>query len=257
MAEYGLQLYSLRDITKENLQDALCRVAKMGYRYVEFAGFFDHPAEEVKAWLDEYGLTASGTHTQLNLLTPEVIEDTIAYHKTIGCKDIIVPGAKWETEELMDENIRALNWAQKRLAEEGITLSYHNHSHEFYTTAYGKVVEDELLVRTTVTLEIDTFWLFNAGIDPISYCEQIKERIRMIHLKDGKVPTDAERDFTTANKLVQGRSLGQGDAPVKAVRKWADENGILMVVESEGLDPTGPEEVARCITYLRTIEKTK
>ncbi len=255
MAEYGIQMYSIRDITKENLGEALCRVAKMGYRFVEFAGFFGNSAEQVKAWLDEYGLEVSGTHTPLTDLDPAVIDETIAYHKAIGCKNIIVPGAKWETEEQMSDNINNLNWAQKRLEREGLTLSYHNHSHEFYTTPYGKVVEDEIIARTSLTLEIDTFWVFNAGLDPVAYCEGLKDRIRVIHLKDGNVPKDAERDYATANKMVQGRSLGQGDAPVKAVRRWADENGIPMVVESEGLDPTGPEEVARCICYLRAIEK--
>ena len=59
MIEYGLQLYSVRDITKENLKDALRQVAEMGYTYVEFAGFFGNSAEDVKAWLDEYGLKVS------------------------------------------------------------------------------------------------------------------------------------------------------------------------------------------------------
>ena len=63
MIEYGLQMYSVRDITKENLKDALRKVAEMGYKYVEFAGFFGNTAEDVKAWMDEYGLKCSGTHT--------------------------------------------------------------------------------------------------------------------------------------------------------------------------------------------------
>jgi UDP-N-acetylenolpyruvoylglucosamine reductase len=51
MIEYGLQMYSVRDITKENLKDALRQVAEMGYKYVEFAGFFGNTAEDVKALL--------------------------------------------------------------------------------------------------------------------------------------------------------------------------------------------------------------
>ena len=61
--EYGLQMYSLRDITGEDLKGALEKVSKIGYKGVEFAGFFGHSAEEVKSWLDEYGLTVTGTHT--------------------------------------------------------------------------------------------------------------------------------------------------------------------------------------------------
>lgn len=52
--EYGLQMYSVRDITKTDLEGAMKAVAEMGYTYVEFAGFFGHSAEEVKGWLDKY-----------------------------------------------------------------------------------------------------------------------------------------------------------------------------------------------------------
>ena len=60
---YGLQLYSVRDITKEDLKGALKKVADLGYECVEFAGFFGHSAEEVTGWLNEFGLKVSGTHT--------------------------------------------------------------------------------------------------------------------------------------------------------------------------------------------------
>lgn len=253
MIEYGLQLYSVRDITKENLKDALRQVAEMGYKYVEFAGFFGNSAEDVKAWMDEYGLLASGTHTHLDEISPEKIEETIAYHKTIGCTNLIVPSAKWKTEEQMEANIAALNAAQKTLADAGITLGYHNHSGEFYETPYGKIVEEELLNRTDIAIQIDTFWLFNAKIDPVPYLEQHKDRIRVIHLKDGTVQA-TEGSFADARNGAEGKSVGSGDAPVKAVRDWAIRNNVLMVIESEGLDPSGPEEVRRCIDFLRSLE---
>ena len=254
MTNYGLQMYSVRDLTGTDLREALSRVAAMGYHYVEFAGFFDYPAAQIKAWLDEFGLEVSGTHTGMDQITPDTIEETIAYHKAIGCTDLIVPGAKWNTPEEMEATLAALNYAEKRLAEEGITLGYHNHSKEFYPTPYGKVTEDEVIARTDVKLEIDTFWLFNAGIEPVAYCEAHKDRIRVIHLKDGVIPKGVVRDWSTAHKDVKGVSLGSGDAPVARVRDWALQNGVLMVVESEGLDPTGLEEVERCIQYLRTLE---
>ena len=102
--EYGIQMYSLRDITQNDLKGALKTVADQGYKYVEFAGFFGHPAEKVKEWLDEYGLICSGTHTGIDAITEENIEETIKYHQTIGCKNLIVPGADWSTEEKMNYN---------------------------------------------------------------------------------------------------------------------------------------------------------
>lgn len=252
--EYGLQLYSVRDITKVNFQDALKQVAAMGYKYVEPAGFFESKAEDVKAWLDEYGLICSGTHTGMGALEPENIDATIAYHKAIGCKNLIVPGADWSTQEKMDYNIDLLNAAQKKLAENGIVLGYHNHSREFFPTEYGKIIEDEIIARTTVEVEIDTFWAFNAGLNPIEICEKYKNRIRVIHLKDGFPSADDCKNYQHVHDGVQGKSVGSGKAPVKAVREWAIANNILMVIESEGLDPTGPEEAKRCIDFLRTLD---
>ena len=81
--EYGLQMFSVRDITDKDLEGALRAVAEMGYRYVEYAGFFGHPAEEVAGWQEKYGLLCSGTHTGWGELLPENIEETIRYHKSL------------------------------------------------------------------------------------------------------------------------------------------------------------------------------
>ena len=73
---YGLQLYSVRDITGTDLAGALKAVADLGYSFVEFAGFFGHNAEDVKKMLDDNGLTVSGTHTGWQELTAENIDAT-------------------------------------------------------------------------------------------------------------------------------------------------------------------------------------
>ncbi len=254
MVEYGLQMYSLRDVTKDDLKGSLKMAADMGYKYIEFAGFFGHTAEEVKTWLNEYGLICSGTHTGAEPLAADKIDETIAYHKTIGCKNLIIPGMDWSTEEKMEENIALMNTAQKKLAENGIVLGYHNHSKEFLLTSYGKIIEDEIINRTSVELEMDTFWAFNAGLDPVAYCESLKDRIRVIHLKDGIPSKPENRNIEHVHDGVVGMSSGQGEAPVKAVHEWAVKNNILMVVESEGCNPTGPDEVKRCIDYLHTLD---
>ena len=52
--EYGIQLYSVRDLSSKSLDEALRQVAEIGYRFVEFAGFFDHTADEVAEMLHKY-----------------------------------------------------------------------------------------------------------------------------------------------------------------------------------------------------------
>ncbi len=238
---YGLQLYSVRDITETDLGGALRAVAEMGYTSVEFAGFFGHSAEEVKAMLAACGLSVSGTHTGIDELTPEKIDATIDYHTAIGNKNIIIPWADLSGPEKLDDFIARVNEAQPRLAAAGIELGYHNHHFEFETSAWGACIHEELQKRTDISFEIDTFWAWVAGRDPVALLEELGDRVTVIHLKDGL------KDHT-------GRSLGLGDAPVAAVRAYALEHGIPMVVESESLDPNGLEEVRRCISYLETAE---
>ena len=239
--EYGLQLFSLRDITGNDLEGALKAVAEMGYKYVEYAGFFGHSAEQVKEWQDKYGLKCSGTHSGWGELLPGNIEDTIAFHKTIGNPNYIIPGADLSTLDKLIDFCAVMNTAQLRLAEEGISLGYHNHSHEFVVMPWGSTIHSELEKRGTFDFEIDTFWVFNAGIDPVETLKRLSGRVKVIHLKAGF-------------KGGKGKSLGQGEAPVLKVREYAVKNNIRMVVESEGLDPTGLEEVKRCIDFLKAQE---
>ncbi len=238
---YGIQLYSVRDAMANDMAGTMQKVADMGYKYVEFAGFFGHTAEEVKEMLDKTGLICSGTHSPWTDLRPSKIMETIAYHKTIGNPDYIVPGADLSTLEKIEEFCAVMNYAQPILAAEGIKLGYHNHSHEFKVMPWGSTIHGELERRTNVHFEIDTFWAFNAGIDPIQTLARLKNRIHVIHLKDGFVGG-------------KGIPLGKGEAPVKRVVEYAAANNLTMVVESETLTPSGLDEATACMEFLKTLE---
>lgn len=239
--EYGLQMWSVRDASEKSLAEALKNVAEIGYKYIEFAGFFNHPAEEVKAMLDEYGLIVSGTHSGFGDLDNDFAA-AVKYHKTIGNTNYIVPGAPWDTKDALSATIDKINKYKPMLAAEGITLAYHNHDGEFKPNKDGQIAHEEMEKRTEVNFEIDTYWAFVAGRDPIETITRLKDRVNVIHLKDG-----------TLDK--HGKALGEGEAPVEAVRAKAIELGMRMVVESEGIQPTGLEEVARCMKFLRSLEK--
>lgn len=238
--KYGIQMYSLRDITENKMNEALKAVSDMGYSFVEFAGFFGIPAKEIKAMLDNYGLYCSSTHTGIGEVTGNFAA-TVAYHHEIGNKNIIVPGADLSSQEKLDSFIKAVNEFQPKLAAEGITLGYHNHSHEFHPNFDGSMIHQQLEDKTSIRFQIDTYWAFNAKVDPVAIITRLKDRIDLIHLKDG-------------DENGHGYSLGSGCAPVAAVRDAAIANGFKMVVESETCQPTGIEEVKRCIDYLKGLD---
>ena len=236
MKKYGIQLYSLRDTTKDDFYGTLKAVADMGYKMVESAGFYGNDAKTVKAWLDELGLEMCSTHTGIGLLTDD-FDATMQYHVDIGCKNLIIPGAPHGNKAEIDALVDNINKWQPILAANGIQLHYHNHWQEFVANPDGTVTMDELASRTNVLFEIDTYWAYVAGEDPIAVLDKYGDRVKFIHLKDG-----------TKDKV--GKSLGLGTAPVKAVLTKAEATGRTVVVESEGLEPTGKEEVKRCIDFL-------
>ena len=239
--EYGIQLYSVRDLTEKNMDEALRQVSELGYKFVEFAGFFGIPAEAIKAMLDKYGLKVSGTHTGWTEIA-EHFEETVAYHKAIGCDTIIIPGGNFSDQTKLDALINIINEFQPKLAAEGIALGFHNHHREFLPNKDGSNIEDQLIYRTNVMLEIDTYWAYVGMKNPILLLERLKDRVKVIHIKDG----DAEGN---------GTPLGMGTAPVADVYKKAIEMGLPMVVESETCKPDGMTEAKICIEYLKSLEK--
>ena len=182
--EYGIQMYSVRDITEKNMDGALKALAEMGYKFVEFAGFFGIPADEIKAMLDKYGLKVSGTHTGWQEIA-EHYEETLAYHKAIGNTRIIVPGADLTTKAKLDAFIDMMNEFQPKLAAEGITLGYHNHDIEFMRMEDGSLIL-ELLYDNAPALqgEIDTFWVQAGGQNPADWVRKLSGRMPLLHLKD-------------------------------------------------------------------------
>ncbi len=239
--EYGIQLYSIRDLTEKNMDEALRRVSELGYKFVEFAGFFGIPAEEIKAMLDKYGLRVSGTHTGWQEVAYH-FEETVAYHKAIGCDTLIIPGGDFSDQTKLDALIDLINEYQPKLAAEGITLGYHNHHKEFLPNKDGSNIEDQLIYRTNVMLEIDTYWAFVGMKNPVALLERLKDRVKVIHIKDG----DANGN---------GTPLGMGEAPVADVYAKALEMGLPMVVESETCKPDGITEAKICIECLKSLEK--
>lgn len=237
--QYGIQLYSVRDRTPTDMKGVLEDLAKMGYKMVEFAGFFGHSAEDVVKMLKDTGLTVCGTHSGLNDLLTDY-DKTIAYHKAIGNKNYIIPGHDLSSKAKLETFVEQVNRLKPLMEKEGIKLGYHNHAHEFLPNEDGSMIYNTLREKTNLWLQLDTFWAYKAGEDPVKLMEELKDRLFFIHLKDG-----------TADG--KGFPLGQGTAPVKAVHDKALQMGVPMVVESETLTPSGTEEALACITYLKSL----
>src|SRR5262249_52872912 len=135
----GLELYTVRDLLKQDFEGTIAKVRKIGYKEVELAGYLnDLPnvnpsAKPVKEILDANGLTAPSCHVSYNMLSVENWPKVIEASAVLGHKYIVNPSIDRELVKTSDGWKKAaekFNWAGKESARAGIHLGYHNHVEE-------------------------------------------------------------------------------------------------------------------------------
>lgn len=237
----AVQVYSVREhiSNSETLLKALEEIKKIGYDGVEFAGYFNTDAEIIKAKLDELGLVCVGSHNGLDDFKPDKLEKTLEFQNTLGTRFAGVGGAPHSTKEEAETTGEILGAAEKYAMEKyGMRIYYHNHCEEF------KPIEDGLypidIIGERCSLEIDTYWSFHAGVDNRKLLSEKKERIVAVHLKDG----------------INGKpvALGEGECDIPTVIAAAKDIGLeWVIVENDDPVPTGFEDIARSLKYLKSI----
>lgn len=182
MAKINLQMYSFADGTMEDTRENLAAAAKMGYSGVELFGpNYSVPAEEMKTLLQEQKLEPISLHTPT-----DTIENMIPYAKTIGAAFMGIGMHPMFTDEDVHSFAETLNTLGAKCRENGITLTYHNHTQEFAPCG-GKTILETILDETdpqNVALELDAGWCAAAGLDPVEFVQKHSGRVKLIHIKE-------------------------------------------------------------------------
>ncbi len=181
MKDFSLQLYSLRDVP--SLRERMKIAAKAGYTGVEFAGYEDYSAAELKALLEDNGLRATGTHVPVESLRAD-LDGCISYCREAGIQTAACPWMDLKTAEDAKEAAVFLENCANRFEAAGIPFAYHNHAHEF-APAGGGTLYDILVENTQKTgFELDVYWAAYAGRDPIALLHRYAGRFPLLHFKE-------------------------------------------------------------------------
>ena len=242
----GLQLYTVRDKMKDDFEGTLARVAEIGYKEVEFAGYFDHTPTDVKAILDRHGLSAPSTH--IALAGEDAWQTSLETAKAIGHEYIVVPWIPEERRKTLDDwksVADVFNRAAKMAHDAGLQFAYHNHDFEF-PKVDGQVPYDVLLQNTDpklVQLEIDLYWMTKGGQDPLAYFARWPGRIPLVHVKDSAGAPE--------HKMVD---VGQGKIDWKRIFAKQDQAGIKHFFVEHDQPPQPFDDIAASYRYLKQLE---
>ncbi|MBC1604070.1 sugar phosphate isomerase/epimerase [Listeria rocourtiae] len=220
----AIQLWSVQDACQEDFFGTLEHIAEMGYDGVEFAGYYDTPAIDLKAKLAELGLGIAGSHIPYEQLRDE-LDAVIAFEKELGNAYIVCPGAEFETEAEWIEFAKSLRLISDKIRDAGLHFVYHNHAHEFEKLGNDYILDVLLAGVHGLEVELDTYWVHHAGVDVVPYMERWADRMPLIHLKDMK------------RAPIESTEIGNGVLAIRRFAELAEQSGVKwFVIEQEAFE---------------------
>lgn len=222
----GIQLYTVRGHAAADPEGTIRKIAELGYAGVQFAGYYGFPAKELNALLADTGLQAAGSHVGFDLLEKNA-EGEFDFADELGLKSITIPWIGPDTLTL-PQTIEKVARFSEVAARHGISLSYHNHHHEFVVQDGTYPLDAFYKKLPDMRVELDTYWAQFAGADPLAYMERYAGRLSSIHIKDMK--PDAAEGTPNAN-------IGEGILNIAGYIKKAETCGAKWAfVEMDACD---------------------
>ncbi len=256
----GMQLYTVRTEMEKDVDATLARVAAIGYKEVEFAGYFKRPPAQIRDGLKKAGLTAPAAHIDYPSLAADKLPAAIEAAQVIGHRYLVNP---WIDESLRKEPdiwkrvAETFNRAGAATQKAGIQFAYHNHHFEFEPSG-GKLPYELLLEQCDpklVKMELDLCWISAAGKDPLEYFTRYPGRFPLVHVKGLSKKPEAGAAAPIQSVMPSLTDVGTSD-----VIDWV---GIFAKAEQAGIQhyfvehdiPKDPYASLRAsYTYLTNLE---
>ena len=263
-SKIALQLYSLHKYIanlkkpdgKADLAKALENVAAIGFKGVEFAGYYGYSAKELRARLNDAGLKACGTHVGCDAYglntkewkdNPDVLKRTCEFNMGYGNNLVICPGGgnfppgcSWSTgrggepckpSQAIDDHTKKLaeyyNKVAADAAKMGCRIGLHNHTWEHAIFLQdGTSFWDYFFSNTceNVCMEQDVGWSTCAGVAPKEQYQKYPHRSPTLHAQENGMGKEV-KEFAA--------SLGKPGKPGATPVDW---DGLIPVADKDGVE---------------------
>lgn len=278
----GIQLYTLGELTRTDLDGTLKEVARIGYRTVELAGYAGKTPAQLRTAFDKAGVKCTSAHVGLAKGTaaePKLLDDlgrVAADMHVIGATHVICPAmakpddltitpnpaegfrvitriAQAMSEDQWKRMAAQFNDIGRKLKAEGVRFGYHNHNMEFVKV--GNRTGFDIFIAETdpalVTFELDVGWAAAGGLDPAEMFAKNPGRYGLMHVKDIKASTVANVDVR-----MDPTEVGAGRLDWTKILPAAYRAGVReFFVEQEPPFVQGRlESAAACYNFLSTLK---
>ncbi len=258
ISKVGLQLYTVRDAMKADLDGTIAKVAQIGYKELEFAGYFGRTPQQIRAIIDKNHVTAPSCHVPLDVVENHWPETLEAAH-VVGHEYIVCPflDEKDRTGDNLKRLADAFNKAGAASKKAGIQFAYHNHTFEFQPDPAlgGKFLYDQLLALTDpdlVKMEMDLCWITCAGQDPVAYFQKYPGRFPLVHVKDvASIPASGKDMGKIVETMVP---VGSGAIDWKRIFAHADQGGVKHYFVENDNQKDAFNNIAASYAYLSKVQ---
>ncbi len=183
----GVQLYSVRKECEKDLPGTLKAVSKIGYKAVEFAGYYGRDAKTLRTMLDDAGLKCCGTHTALDTLLGDKLAKSVEFNQALGNINLIVPSLPEKYRKTKDDwrsTADLFSEMAVKVKPQGMRVGFHNHSVEFVPIE-GEIPWNIFFARASqdVRIQYDIGNAAPAGADARVYLQKYPGRVVSTHVK--------------------------------------------------------------------------
>jgi sugar phosphate isomerase/epimerase len=221
----GVQLYTVREQAEKDLGATLAHISMIGYKEVEtYWSVYSHPAKELRSMIVSNGLSVPSGHFDYDGL-----EGKLDYAKELGVQYVVcpmLPKDMWTSADGFKKAADQFNKWGEKVHGMGMQFGFHNHNYEFQK--FGNTTGFDILTTTTdpklVCLEMDCYWITQAGQDPVAMLKKFGSRIQLLHLKDRKpgFPTSQ----TLGPDAEHFTEVGTGTIDWKTIIATAQKTGV-------------------------------
>ena len=253
--EVGLQLYSLRNQFKCDVPGTLKIIKGWGITKIEGGGTYGLPMDEFQGLLKRNNLevvSVGAGFEDLEKNPQKVIENAKAFGATyVMCAWVPHDDNKWDLEETQHAT-EVFNTSGKILKDNGITLAYHAHGYEFRPYKDGTLFDYMAENAENFTFELDVYWAYHGGADPLALMKKYPSKFTLMHLKD--LEKGVKGNNTGHEDVETNVVLGQGQIDIAGTVAEAKKLGIeYMFIEDESSNVI--EQVPQSLEYLKSMEK--